>query len=101
MDEEGTMYGTIAKLKAKPGALEALRQMESSRRPTGYLGSYVFKSDNDPNELWLVVFFENKATYMANADSPEQDKEFRKLMEALSAEPEWHDGEIVFASKPI
>lgn len=97
------MYGTIARLTAKPGALEVLHQelnqMETGRHPAGYLTSYVYQSDKDANELWLVVMFENKAAYVANAESPEQDKEFRKLMQSLAAEPEWHDGEVVFASK--
>ncbi len=89
------MYGTIAKLNAKPGVLEELRKMESGRRPTGFVGSYVFHSDKDPNEFWLVAIFTNKTTYVANANSPEQDKEFRNLMKFLKTEPEWHDGEIV------
>jgi quinol monooxygenase YgiN len=93
------MYGTIAKLAAKPGAIEELRRMETGRRPAGYVGSYVFQSDQDANELWLVVMFESKEAYMANADSPEQDAEFRRLMQYLSAEPEWHDGEIIYSSK--
>ena len=92
------MYGTIAKLASKPGAADELRRMETGRRPAGYLGSYVFQSDKDSSELWLVVMFESKAAYMANADSPEQDEEFRSLMKYLSADPEWHDGEIIFSS---
>jgi quinol monooxygenase YgiN len=93
------MYGTIAKLDAKQGALEELRKMENGRQPAGYIGSYVFQSDKDSNELWLVAIFKNKATYVANANSPEQDKEFKSLMQFLKTEPEWHDGEIVFENK--
>lgn len=93
------MYGTIAKLNAKPGAIEELSKMETRRKPAGYIGSYVYKSDKDPNELWLVAIFKDKATYLANANSPEQDKEFQSLMQFLKTEPEWHDGEIVFANK--
>jgi hypothetical protein len=93
------MYGTIAKLVTKPGALEEIKRMETGRRPAGYVGSYVYQSDQDSNELWLVVLFENKETYMANADSSEQGAEFRRLMNYLVTEPEWHDGEIVFSGK--
>jgi hypothetical protein len=93
------MYGTIAKLNTKQGALEELSKIGNGRRPAGYVGSYVFKSDNDPDELWLVAIFEDKATYMANANSPEQDKEFRSLMRFLKTEPDWHDGEIAFENK--
>jgi quinol monooxygenase YgiN len=93
------MYGTIAKLHAKQGAVEELSKMETRQKPAGYIGSYVFKSDKDPDELWLVAIFKNKAAYIANAESPEQDKEFRSLMKFLKTEPEWHDGEIVFENK--
>jgi quinol monooxygenase YgiN len=92
------MYGTIARIKAKKGALEQLRKMETGRQPAGYVQSYVFQSDNDPDELWLVAIFKDKTAYTANAASPEQDKEFRALMEFLESEPEWHDGEIVVSS---
>ncbi|MBI4764315.1 MAG: antibiotic biosynthesis monooxygenase [Deltaproteobacteria bacterium] len=93
------MYGTVAKLITKPGAIEEIRRMESGRRPSGYIGSYVFQSDQDANELWLVVIFESKEAYMANADSPEQEAEFRRLMNYLVTEPEWHDGEVVYSGK--
>lgn len=93
------MYGTVAKLIAKPGAMEELRRMETGRRPAGYIGSYVFRSDQDSSELWLVVIFENKESYRANADSPEQDAEFGRLMNYLVTEPQWHDGEIIYSSK--
>ena len=92
------MYGTIARMKAKKGALEQLRKMETGRQPAGFVHSYVFQSDTDPDELWLVALFKDKATYTANADSPEQDKEFRALMEFLKSEPEWHDGEVIVSS---
>jgi quinol monooxygenase YgiN len=93
------MYGTIAKLTAEKGALDELKKMGTDRQPKGYISSYVFKSDKDPNELWLVAIFKNKEAYFANANSPEQDKEFRSLMRFLKTEPEWHDGEIVFENK--
>ena len=93
------MYGTIAKLDAKPGAVKELSKMGIRRKPVGYIGSYVLKSDKNPNELWLVAIFKDRATYRADAESPEQDKEFRSLMQFLKTEPEWHDGEIVFDDK--
>jgi len=95
------MYGTIAKLKVKPGALEEIRKMETGRQPEGYIGSYVFQSDQDANELWLVAIFEDKETYLANADSPEQNQEYRSMRQFLWSDPEWHDGAIVFASEPL
>jgi quinol monooxygenase YgiN len=91
------MYGTIAKMKVKPGALQALRDMES-RKPEGMVASYVYQMDNNPQELWMAVIFESKEAYRANADSPEQNKAFLKLLEHLVEEPAWHDGEVVLES---
>jgi|BarGraNGADG00212_1021973.scaffolds.fasta_scaffold16320_1 quinol monooxygenase YgiN len=93
------MYGTIARMKTEKGALEELKKMGTGRQPAGYIGSYVFKSDKDPNEFWMVAIFKDKETYFANANSPEQDKEFRNLKRFLKSEPDWHDGEIVFENK--
>ena len=92
------MYGTIAKLKVLPGAMDAIRAMEA-RRPTGIVTSYVLKADTDPDELWLVALFESKQAYEANAASPEQDAEYWALRKLLQQDPEWHDGAIVFDSQ--
>jgi hypothetical protein len=92
------MYGTIARMKTKPGALELLKKLET-RRPKGLIGSYVYQMDADPNELWMVVMFESKKTYMENADSPEQNEEYLQLRELLSEDPVWNDGEVVFEIK--
>jgi hypothetical protein len=91
------MYGTVAKLKALPGALEAIRVMES-RRPPGFVASYVFQSGADASELWFVVLFESKGAYDANAASPQQNDEYWALRRVLSADPEWHDGQVVYDS---
>jgi hypothetical protein len=91
------MYGTIARMKGGSNALELFKQQESDRRPDGIIGTYIFESDQ-PDEFWAVVVFENKETYLANAQSFEQDREYRELRSRLRADPEWHDGEIVFSS---
>jgi quinol monooxygenase YgiN len=95
------MYGTIARAKVKSGALEALQSIaeaETERAP-GYVAQYVYQMDDDPNELYIAVIFESKEAYVANAQSPEQHARFEKMMECFTAEPEWHDGEIVFTDQ--
>ena len=91
------MYGTIAKLMVKKGALDEIRKMEMGRKPDGMMGSLVFQSDRNADEMWLIAIFRDKESYFANADSPEQDAEFQRLRAMLTADPEWHDGEIVFS----
>jgi heme-degrading monooxygenase HmoA len=89
------MYGTVAHLKTKPGALESFKRMEM-RHPKGFVASYVYQLDSDPNELIMVAIFEDEASYRANAESPEQDQEYREFRSHLLADPEWHDGEVIY-----
>jgi hypothetical protein len=38
------------------------------------------------------VHFTSKESYLANANSPEQDAFYRRLRACLEADPEWIDG---------
>ena len=93
------MYGTVARMQLKPGAESKLqdymRQFESLNVP-GYVSSTVYRLDGAPNELYLAVVFENKDAYFANANNPEQDARYRQMRDLLTADPEWHDGEVVY-----
>jgi len=89
------MYGTIARMKVKPGALESLKGMEE-RQPQGFIATYAYRLDSNPDELMVVVMFEDEVSDRANAGSPEQDREYRDLRSHLREDPEWHDGEVVY-----
>jgi quinol monooxygenase YgiN len=98
------MYGTIARLRAKPGTHETMMDLGSQdpvRRVPGFVAQYVYRSDVDPTEYWLAVAFESKETYLANAASPAQDASYQRLRALLAHDPEWHDGEIVSAFEAI
>ena len=97
MGEEVAVYGTVAKMKLKPGAedkmMKAMEGSDAGRE--GHVATYVFKSVADPNVHIVTTIFESKAAYRKFADSPEQDKRFHQMRELLAADPEWHDGEVV------
>jgi len=61
----------------------------------GSVAGYVYQMDDDANVLYLAVMFESKAAYQANAERPETNAQFEKMMQFLAAEPEWHDGEVM------
>lgn len=92
------MYGTIARMRVRPdsGSLDDWLRRQSERRMAGHVATYVYRTDADPDELYVSVVFENRAAYEANARSPEQDASFRELRQQLAADPEWHDGEVVY-----
>jgi heme-degrading monooxygenase HmoA len=94
------MYGTIARLHAKPGTQDQILDLgsqDAARRVPGFVTQYVYRSGADPDEYWPVVDFESREAYVANAASPAQDANYRRLRELLTDDPEWHDGEIVTA----
>lgn len=94
------MYGTVARVRLKPGMEERLREQfrafERAKVP-GEIAEYLYRMDKDTREYFLVVLFKDKASYTANADSPEQDARYRKMAELFEGEPEWHDGEVVYS----
>jgi len=95
------MYGTIAKMRVKAGMQgEFLRvtQFTESVPVPGVIGVYVYQMDADSLDYYMVVMFENKESYVANAQSPDQHQRFLQMMTVLDSEPEWHDGTIIFAS---
>ena len=93
------MYGTVARMRLKPGMEAQLRAMsdeENAAQVPDFVGQYVYRMDNDPNEFYLTVVFASKEAYVANANSPEQHARYEQMVDMLAAEPEWHDGEIVY-----
>ena len=96
------MYGTVARMQIKPGAdaqLTALAKEFEGLAIDGHVGTYVYRSEANPNEVWMAVAFRDKAAYRKNAESPEQDARYQQLRALLAADPEWHDGEIVFPER--
>jgi antibiotic biosynthesis monooxygenase (ABM) superfamily enzyme len=94
------MYGTAARMRLKPGSearLQELMKAYEGLTVPGYVGSTVYRMDKDSNESYLTVLFDDRETYHANAQSPEQDARYREMLELLDGEPEWHDGEVVYS----
>ena len=91
------MYGTVARLTIKPGTLDELKRVgqEMSAQIPGLVSEYVYRTDANPEELYLVVIFESETSYRDNANSPEQHARYEQFRALLTADPEWHDGHIV------
>jgi hypothetical protein len=92
------MYGTIARLRLKPGMQDHLLAFAAEERAVGIpgrLGEYIYRMDQDANEYYLVIIFTSKDAYVANAVSAEQHQRYLRMVAMLEAAPAWHDGEIV------
>jgi hypothetical protein len=91
------MYGTVARFQFKPEAeADLVRHAgEESAKIPGIVFQHYYRTG--PGEAFIVVGFESKEAYEANAASPEQHDRYLKYRALLTAEPEWHDGEIFFS----
>ena len=88
------MYGTIMRARVKGGQKDAFQEFISAtgdRQPEGFVSADVAWEDKDPDRIVLVVRFRDKESYVRNAESPEQDAEYRRMLEHLENEPEWID----------
>jgi len=92
------MYGTIAKMKAKPGMLGKLSGMldlQSGHSPGSAVSLSIVQMDADPNEIWVVAISESREAYRAYSESAESHRRFLKMRESLESDPEWHDGDVI------
>jgi quinol monooxygenase YgiN len=94
------MFGTLARVKVKPGMGEKLAEMGRSWarnefERSGQIVEMIFKLENSPDEYVIVAAFPDRESYFANAARPETDQNYRQMRDLLVADPEWNDGEIV------
>ena len=90
------MYGTIARLKVSRenlAKLDALQREQMQRKIPGFKAANLLVPDERDDEAYLVVFFDDKASYMKNADDPAQHQDYVQFRALLDADPEWIDGE--------
>lgn len=94
------MFGTIARLKVKPGKGEELRahgeKWGRERGPvSGQVASYMFQLEGKQDEYMLVAVFKDRDAYFENARHPDTDRLYREMREMLQSDPEWNDGEVL------
>ena len=90
------MYGTIFKLKIKEGHEDQLLSLmkEENETPEGMIAWFLMKPDE--NKEWIgVAIFDSVESHVNNANRPETNENFMKMMEHLDGEPEWTDGEYL------
>lgn len=56
----------------------------------------IYRAVDEPDTYWVAGVFETEESYRANVASPEQHRRWQQVRSALEAEPEWHDGHILF-----
>jgi heme-degrading monooxygenase HmoA len=94
--ENAQLYGSIAEMCLKPGALEALMDRgEGEESPNGAVALCVFQMDADPNQVFMVAVSESEAAYRAYSESEESHQQYTEMTKSLEGEPKWHDGHVL------
>ena len=97
------MFGSVFRLRPRSGheqaMIELMKRWNDERRPKlpGFVAGYIYRSESRPGDYVNVVVFRDRESYMANADDPEQDRWYRQLRSLLESDPEWEDGEVLYA----
>lgn len=97
------MFGSVFRLRPLPGheqaMLEVMERWASERKPNvaGFVAGYVYRSASRPGEYLNTVVFQDRETYMRNADDPDQDRWYKELRVHLAGDPEWEDGEVLLS----
>jgi heme-degrading monooxygenase HmoA len=94
------VYGTVAHLRLKPGAEARLQQVMrdfAALNVPGFIFEQLYRLDADPNTYVMVVGFDSRSAYEANANNPEQHARYLEYRQLLEGDPEWHDGQIVYS----
>lgn len=97
------MYGSIFRMRPKAGRASEVSALfqewgdTRARQVPGVRAGYVLAPTNHPDQLIGVAVFKDRATYVANADTPEQNQWYLRIRELLEADPEWEDGEYPVA----
>jgi hypothetical protein len=95
------VYGTVATMWVKPGMESKLNELsdqwwrERAPKVKGIMSNTVFRTND--NEYILIAVFDSKENYEANAGDPEQDAWYQQMRACLEADPDWNDGEVIFA----
>jgi len=86
------MYGTIFRMRIKPGEQEnttALLKDRTNQGIAGAISAYLMIPDNSPDELVGVAVFEDKTAYTAKTNDPTQHEAFSKFRACLLEDSEW------------
>lgn len=94
--EGAQLYGTIAEMHLKPGALDALMDRgDGDEPPEGAVALCMFQMDADPSQVFMVAISESEAAYKAYSESEDSHQEYVEMIKWLQGEPKWHDGHVL------
>jgi hypothetical protein len=104
--EEVEMYGTIMRAKLKAGQQDVFRRFAqeqgSPAEATGWVSSEFAIEDKDPSRIVGIIRFKDKDSYVKNANAPQTNDNYNKMLKFLEGPPEWIDvNYVAFQGEPL
>jgi len=91
------VFGTLGRMKVKPGKLEDLKAHLNDPQAAaqrGYRGSFVLVAE-EGDEVVVAVMFADKDSYFEMVHDPRTDENYQRLLMLIDGEPSWTDGEWI------
>jgi quinol monooxygenase YgiN len=89
------MFGTIMRARLKPGRRDEFESLfrESMRTVPAddWVSLETAFEDKDPDRVVLIVRFRDRDSYLRNADDPQTNADYQKMVELFDGPPEWID----------
>ena len=88
------MFGTIMRARVKKDRRDEFARLMMELTPseeTGFHSAQAGWEDKDDDRVVVIAFFRDRDSYRANAERPQTDENYRKMIDFLDGEPEWID----------
>jgi quinol monooxygenase YgiN len=100
------MFGTIMRARTKPGQrdafIAAMRERGNAANNPGFHSAEVGYEDKDPDRVIAVIHFRDRESYLANAQRPQTDAEYKRMLDFVVEPPEWIDVHYVaYTGEPL
>jgi len=91
------VFGTIMRARLKPGRRDEFEKYfrevsdEYEDAGRGLISSEIAFEDKDPDRVVVIVHFRDRDSYFRNADDPQTNADYQKMVEYFDGPPEWID----------
>jgi hypothetical protein len=100
------MYGTVMRARIKAGQEDSFRRYaQESATPdvsSGWISSEFAMEDKDPRRIVGIIRFKDKESYVKNAQAPQTNDNYNRMLSFLEGPPEWIDVHYVaYQGEPL
>lgn len=94
------MYGSVGRIQIKPGRVSDLkRYIQGVDGKPGVLAMTLVGKDGSTSDYCWIIVWSDKVAHDAFGGRAEFPAEYQHLLELSAKDPDWHSGEIVFATR--